>query len=219
MFENCTIYASSSAIGAEVLGIHVKNIGTITNCHIEADGHGDVDNTIRAASAIGSIVGSSVTINGGYYYGARAALHILGAAHINKGVYEGCQHGGAYMLGLDIKVKNATFRNVSYTKDCGWNATHYGAVFCGSLDGNTNVYFDNCRFESNVYTSHGIISEKSNSKVYLSNSVIDGNFGNDIRVDANNYIYIGKNVSYNAASILQNGTIDTTTYADQEFGW
>ena len=200
-----------------------KNL-TITNCHIEADGRGG--DVATCAVACGD---ADVIINGGYYYGAREAISIQGTstAHINGGVFEGCQHGGGYFSSSTAKVKNATFRNIEYTGDCGWNTSHFGAVYCGSTSINDiNVSFDNCRFESKVRAAHGITAKETNTEVFLSNCVIDGNFKDDLRADKTCTIYIGENVAYetigqptadNAVSF--HGTIDTTTYADQAFGF
>lgn len=227
--SNCKILVASTAAGVQVEGFvaGATTPVTVSNCHIEADGHGDSEGTVYRVCAISGNAGSSLTINGGYYWGAREALSILGVAHINGGVHEGCQHGGAYLSSTDIKVKNATFRNVEYTGDCGWSDVHYGAVFCGSPSKDANVSFDNCRFESEVSTSHAITAKYTNTNVYLSNSVINGIFGDDLRADATCTIYVGKNVVYDTIGVPVNpddtityhGTIDTTTYAGQEFGF
>lgn len=224
--DDCNIYASSSATGADIYGVQCTsgNI-VVTNCHIEADGYGDCDTNndgnleVYCVCAIINVLGSSLTVNGGYYWGAREALYSGGTTRINGGVYAGCQHGGGYLQGTDIKVKNATFRNVEYTGDCGWvdSNRHGGAVYCGGSSGNANVYFDNCRFESEVSTSHAIVAKYTNTKVYLSNSIIDGNFGDDLRADESCVIYVGKNVFYDASKVTDN--IDTTTNAGKEFGF
>ena len=117
--DDCNIYASSSATGADIYGVQCTsgNI-VVTNCHIEADGYGDCDTNndgnleVYCVCAIINVPGSSLTVNGGYYWGAREALYSGGTTRINGGVYAGCQHGGGYLQGTDIKVKNATFRNV-----------------------------------------------------------------------------------------------------------
>lgn len=231
--DSCTISVKSTAVGAYVYGINAAaGTTTVTNCHIEADGYGDLSTNnedVRGVCAIQGVSGSSVTINGGYYYGAREALSLFGTARINGGVYEGCQHGGAYLGGTDIKVKNATFRNIEYTGDCGWNDTHFGAVFCGGSAGNANVSFDNCRFEAEARTAYTFTAKYTNTKVYLSNSVIEGDCNHNLRADSTCTIYIGKNVSYDVDkvgvstdpdnTVSYRGTIDTATYADQEFGF
>ena len=224
--DDCNIYASSSATGADIYGVQCTsgNI-VVTNCHIEADGYGDCDTNndgnleVYCVCAIINVLGSSLTVNGGYYWGAREALYSGGTTRINGGVYAGCQHGGGYLQGTDIKVKNATFRNVEYTGDCGWvdSNRHGGAVYCGGSSGNANVYFDNCRFESEVSTSHAIVAKYTNTKVYLSNSIIDGIFGDDLRADASCVIYVGKNVYYDANNVTDN--IDIATSAGKEFGF
>lgn len=217
--SNSEVFASSAAIGAYAYGVRCEgnSNATIANCHIETDGYGDVDGTAFGTCAISSTSDSSVTTNGGYYFGSREALSIQGTARINGGVYEGCQHGGAYLSGADIKIKNATFRNVEYTGDCGWNDTHFGAVYCGGEAGNANICFDNCSFESEKYANYGIVAKYTGTNVYLSNDAICETFGNDLRADDGNYIYVGKNVSYRADKV--EGNIDTTTYANQEFGF
>ena len=232
IIKDCVINAKATGQGAKSIGIGDNGamLGskdfalTVENCHIEADGYCDCDTNndgekeTYGAHAIINAAESSLTINGGYYWGAREALAICGTAYINGGIYAGCQHGGGYMEGVDIKVKNATFRNVEYTGDCGWNDTHFGAVYCGGSAGNAaNVSFDNCRFESEVSTSHAVVAKYTNTKVYLSNSIIDGIFGSDLRADDSCVIYIGKNVFYNASKVSDN--IDTTTNAGKEFGF
>ena len=217
--ENCAISCISSGLKSNTLGIYIGNTvyATINNCDIKTDGNGDADGAVYLASAISSIKGSTLTVNGGYYFGTREALSLIGTARINGGIYEGCQHGGCYMQGADIKVKNATFSNIEYTGDCGWDDSHFGAVYCGGSSGNANVSFDNCRFESEVSTSHAVTAKYTNTKVYLSNSIIDGIFGDDLRADESCVIYVGKNVFYNASKVTDN--IDATTYANQEFGF
>lgn len=216
--NECTVFARSPAVGSRVWAVAVYTNTTINNCHIEADGHGDVDGTVYDALAI-CCGEADMTINGGYYWGAREAICVLGtsAVRINGGVYTGCQHGGAYFGGTDTKAKNATFRNVKYTGDCGWSSTHYGAVYCGDGSNAANVCFDNCRFESEISTEHAVVAKYTNTKVYLSNSIIDGTFGDDLRADASCVIYVGKNVFYNASKVTDN--IDATTNAGKEFGF
>ena len=217
--SNSEVFAVSTAISAYVYGIRCEGNGnaTIINCHIEADGYGDVDGTVFGTCAIHSASTSSVTINGGYYWGAREALSIFGAAQINGGVYEGCQHGGGYMSGANIKVKNAIFRNIEYTGDCGWSDSHFGAVYCGGDAGNANIYFDNCQFEAENYANNGIVAKYTGTNTYLSNCVFEGPFGLDLRVDSPNHMYVGKNVAYDTNKV--SGTPDVTTYANQEFGF
>jgi len=223
------ILALSPALGSAVCGIcGMSNSNTVvSNCNIKADGFSDYvpegETAAKAVSVYAIITSESatITINDGYYWGAREALGINGTARINGGVYEGCQHGGAYLSGSDIKVKNAVFRNVDYTGDVGWISTnwHGGAVYCGSGSNAVNVYFDNCRFESDVRTVQGIVAKYTNTTVYLSNSVTDGDFDTVLRVDhPTNYLYIGENVSCDTTSFVGNGHLDTTTYAGEDFG-
>ena len=217
---NSSINVKCSKVGGLVRGISVfSKVATIENCRITADGYGDVSaSEVCAVCAINSGENTLLTINGGYYYGAREALGIHGEVKINGGVYAGSQHGGGYMSAPAIKAQNAIFRNVEYTGDCGWDDAHFGAVYCGDSDSNADVSFDNCRFESKNHATQGITAKYINTKVYLSNCVIDGNFGQDLRADATCTIYVGKNVEYD--TVFENGgTIDTTTYADQEFGF
>ena len=225
LIENCKITSKSTKLGAEVLGIGSNGNSVITNCHIEADGFSDTDtdgdgtvDVVRVYAVVSS-ANSDIIINGGYYWGARDALGIVGAARINGGIYEGCQHGGGYMEGSDIMVKNATFRCVEYKGEVGWKDNfHGGAVYCGSSVNNVNVSFDHCRFESNCHATSGVVAKYTGTEVLLSNCVIDGDFDYDLRADAGNTIYVGKNVSYE--TVYENGgTIDTTTYADHEFGF
>ncbi len=226
--ENCVVTAKSHELKTTVLGVAVntdENTDVVfNNCDMTADGWSDYEGVIYPVYAISAIATTSVTINGGHYWGARDALAIHGKARINGGVFEGCQHGGAYMSGTDIKAKNAIFRSVKYKGDVGWleGQNVGGAIYCGSSENNdVNVYFDNCRFESNVGTSYGVVTKYSGAKAYLSNSIIDGSFVYDLRADNDDIIYIGKNVVYRPDKININGagTIDTTTYADQEFGF
>ena len=217
---NSSINVKCSKVGGLVRGISVfSKVATIENCRITADGYGDVSaSEVCAVCAINSGENTLLTINGGYYYGAREALGIHGEVKINGGVYAGSQHGGGYMSAPAIKAQNAIFRNVEYTGDCGWDDAHFGAVYCGDSDSNADVSFDNCRFESKNHATQGITAKYINTKVYLSNCVIDGNFGQDLRADATCTIYVGKNVEYD--TVFENGgTVDTTTYADQEFGF
>ena len=153
-------------------------------------------------------------------------MSINGTARINGGVYEGCQHGGGYLSSTDVKIKNATFRNIEYTGNCGWGTegeSHHAPVYCGGESTNANIYFDNCQFESKAKTGSSLTSKYTNTKVYLSNCLFDNNYSYaSLRVDASCAIYIGKNVVYYADDVLQNGDnaiFDTTTYADQEFGF
>ena len=226
--SNSKIKAASHGLGSNVYGIlTLDNVDlTVTNCNITADGHSDyipegetVAKTI-SVYAISSGSTTKLTIDGGYYWGAREALGIHGMARINGGVYEGCQHGGAYMSGNDIKVKNATFRNVDYTGEVGWDSSnwHGAAVYCGGSNGGANVWFDNCRFESTVKTTHGIVAKYRDTKVYLSNSVIEADTNNIFRADATDYIYLGENVSGDINSFMGDGYLDATTYAGQNFG-
>jgi hypothetical protein len=226
--DSCKVHTCALANGCKSFGIYaMANDVKVTNCYVEADGRNDVNGSTIGTSAIETEGNGSLIINGGYYWGAREALVISGAVRINGGVFEGCQHGGAYMQGSDIKAKNATFRNVDYTGECGWNNSHYGAVYCGSSSNtDINVYFDNCRFESNVHSSHGVTAKETNTEVFLSNCVFDGNFDNDLRADKTCTIYVGKNVAYENIGVPMpdndtsyHGTIDTTTYANQEFGF
>ena len=217
--ENCNVYARNPAQTALVVGAYAVTKMSIVNCNIKADGFGDT--TTEAMYAVCAVVFNNSVDNeiiGGYYYGTREALVARASCRINGGVFEGCQHGGAYISSTDVKIKNATFRNIPYTGDCGWNDPHYGVIYCGSSSGDVAAYFDNCQFDSTIRASYGITAKYSNTKVYLSNSVINGNFENDLRADTGNTIYIGKNVVYDTV-FVNGGTIDTTTYADQEFGF
>lgn len=236
--ENCTIYTRSFALRANIYGVKAssKNI-IVTNCHIEADGFSDTESEEGVVTAYGVYPISTgrtttITINGGYYWGARDGLSISGTARINGGLFEGCQHGGAYLSGHDIKAKNAIFRNVPYEGTVGWldGQNPGGALYCGSgyIDpdtnkyAETNVYLDNCRIETTHYTWYGLVAKYNNTNVYLSNCVLDiiDSVHGELRADAHDTIYIGKNVPFDATKVqLNNGTLDTTTYADQEFGF
>jgi hypothetical protein len=231
--NNCTVSASSPAAGANVYGIYLTKdsaSATVTDCTIYADGYSDCDTDndgeqeIYGVGAICSTIGSTLVINGGYYWGAREALGIYGTARINGGIFEGCQHGGGYLGGADVKIKNATLRNIEYTGNCGWGTDgegHHGSVYCGG-DGidDVNIYFDNCRFEAEKSVGTSLCAKCTGTKVYLSNCTFDNNYRYaSLRVDDTCTIYIGKNVYYDVETILENDTgfIDITTYADQEF--
>ena len=227
--EDCDIYALSMGLRTNVYGYFCTNDITVINCHIEADGWSDTENedgvpTPYPVYPISCDADSHITINGGYYWGARDAFATHGSARINGGIFEGCQHGGAYMSGSDIKAKNAIFRNVEYKGTVGWleGQNHSGAIYCGSPTNNdVNVYFDNCRFESSTLASNGIVAKNTGTEVFLSNCVINGDFVSDMRIDGGNTIHIGKNVTYDANKVHvdSTGILDTTTYADQEFGF
>lgn len=219
--ENCYGSARSPSVSAVVSTVYISgNEATITNCHLEADGWSDADGKTIGVWAINAVNKNSiVTINGGYYWGARNGVAILGTGRINGGVFEGCQHGGAYMSGADIKAKNAIFRNVEYGGTVGWfeGKNYDGAIYCGTDSNAVNAHFDNCRFESNHRVPYGIIAKHNGTAVFLSNCAITGTFNYDLSADSGNTIHVGKNVQYE--SIYGDGTIDTTTYADQEFGF
>ena len=226
---NSTIYALSPAKCANVIGVRAvcENI-IVTNCHIEVDGYGDTLNeegeSTGAVCAISADPNTTITINGGYYLGRREALYIAGPARINGGLFEGCQHGGAYMMGTDIKAKNAIFRSVPYKGVAmGTNSPKpFGALYCGSSSAETEVYLDNCRIETVHHTWYGLVAKSNDTNVYLSNCVLDiiDSVNGELRADAKDTIYIGKNVSFDPTKVqLNKGTLDTTTYADQEFGF
>lgn len=217
---NCYGSARSPFVGATVSAVYIGSGADVivANCHLEADGYGDANGKTYGVWAINSINGSSVVINGGYYWGARDGVAILGTGRINGGVFEGCQYGGAYMGGSDIKVKNAIFHNVKYKGTVGLPETQDGAVYCGSGTNNAViVHFDNCRFGASHPVPNGIVAKHSGTAVFLSNCVSDGIFTNDLSADNGNTIHVGKNVQYNTT--YGEGTIDTTIYADQEFGF
>lgn len=254
--ENCVISSVSTEYRTVAYGVGLyksttaTNKLTINNCHITADGwsdtdiDGDGDADFVPVYAISNEPNTELTINGGYYWGARDAISVMGIGRINGGVLEGCQHGGGYMGSEDIKVKNAIFRNVPYK---GWHGLYYaehywfdgsqglgsqghgGAVYCGSEFYAAKVEFDNCLFEvaEGHKASYGVVAKCNNTQIYLSNCEVKGNITSaDLRVgkpetpdEINNAIYVGKNVSYRNAWVLPNNTLDTTTYADSEFGF
>lgn len=227
--SNCTIKVDTKKQGAFAVGINcIPNATTIiTDCVIDVDGYSDVGDTIYSACAVNGQANSTVYINGGTYWGAREALDIDGTARIDGGVYTGCQHGGCYLSGSDVKVKNATFRNVEYTGDCGWSNSHFGAAYCGQ-SATANVEFDNCRFEAEVLrgNNYGLVVKgdtTNGAKVYISNSRVGDNFAYDLRVDGGETLYIGENVVYRQDAVLNNGTITFTgdsygNWLDDTFG-
>ena len=126
---------------------------------------------------------------------------------------------------MGTKIKNSIFRNVKQPDNSIWAGSHYGALYCGSTSGDSNVYVDNCIFDTtDTNASLGIMCKYSVTKVYLSNSELVGNFTiADMQTDGsiNNRIFIGENVEYDTTKTSEGyeATIDAVTYADQSFAW
>ena len=226
------VFARAWARGANAYGINLGSttVATINNCDVRADGYADINGTQYSANAIYTTSKVTLTINGGYYMGSREALNVGCVTRVNGGIFDGCQHGGAYLSGADIKVKNATFRSVPVPSSWLWYCgnSHGGSVYCGSDTGASNVYFDGCYFENIVESNNAIAAKYYNTNVYLSNCVIaPGKQSLDLRAGDYNAtdgankdtIFVGKNVSYDATKTLTavNGVIDTTTYANTEW--
>lgn len=236
--KNCTISAVAPVIGTNIIGATVNSdmagIGlTIENCKIYADGHADVskaaDNSgYMYAVAVHAKSNAILAINGGDYWGAREALVVHSQTRINGGIFKGCGHGGAYLSGEDIKVKNAIFRNVEYTGECGWDEPnpdgtqnfHGGACYCGSGSNATNVWFDNCQFDAEAGVNHILAAKYTNTTVYISNSKLADHV-NQLRADAMDIIYVGKNVNDGVYTtyVENGGVVDSETYANEEFGF
>ena len=237
VFENCAISAIAPTHGSDSYGIELykdcKDL-SVTNCHIEADGHTDISKDpsgvdMRGAAAIANAsTEANITINGGDYWGAREALAIKGTIRINGGIFKGCAHGN-YITCADFKAKNAVFRNVVYRGECGWDVPnpdgsanwHGGALYCGgSAEEPTSICLDNCRLEIEDNAEYRLVAKYTDASVYVSNIVMDGNATKyDFRADAPNVIYIGKNVNANNGDYVTAGHVDTKTYTDKEFGF
>lgn len=125
-------------------------------------------------------------------------------------------------------ASNTTFECKPYSGECTDQTeiakiAQYGAMYNGGTKTNAIAYMDNCKFINNeasyglvVSTNYGFLAPT----VYISNCNIK-----DFRIDgerADNVgqigtAYIGKNVSYNLKSYLEQGNCDTTAYADAAF--
>lgn len=228
---NSKLFAKSTLKHALVYGIitatDTTNSCTVEDCYITADGAGDYNEDGQLVTVgVYAIKHPNITINGGYYWGARDGLDLDGYARLNGGVYAGPQHGGAYISGKDVKIKNATFLCVKYDGEVGkFLDSHYGAVYCTDNNPDGQIWFDNCCFKSDISVGYGIVAKVNNdypvgsagANVYLSNVTFNGKFGTQLRSDSKCAIYLGKNVKYSTSTI--GGTLDTTTYADQEFSF
>lgn len=211
---NCTANVKTTGQGYTAVGAKANTSSTLTvvNCNITADGYGD-----GMVAAIADGVGATVNIIGGHYKAARDALSISNNAKIDGGIFEGCRYGGGWLTGDDIKVKDATFRNIPYFGDLEWNHERYSDCRLSGSDG-LNAVFDHCNFGADgTEVGYGLKAEGTGTNVYISNSVIDDVFTYDLSADAGNYIYVGKNVAYRQDKVQ--GSIDTTTYAGQSFAW
>jgi hypothetical protein len=214
---------------------------TVNNCHVEAYGYADTqkdDDPDPDYTAVYSIYTQPFTkayINGGYYWGGRDGIGIAGKVRIDGGVFGGPQHGGAYFFGPSAYVRNATFCNtepIRYFDPL--ENSHTGCVYCSGVEGaeNSKYYFDNCRFVlAYRYVTHIIVVKRNGAQAYLSNcefiDISGKNTDGQLRADYGNTIYIGKNVIYKTITqpvnpdpqvqAFAHGTIDTTTYKNQEF--
>lgn len=225
--NNCTMNVKATGQNVLVFGTRTNSSATLTltDCDITVDGMGDYTVNGETVSvnlhAVYGNANGTVNINGGRYVAPRDGILIEGKARIDGGVFEGCQHGGAYLSGGDILVKNATFRNIPYYGDHEWSHTRGGACYVGGEPdsvANANVKFYKCKFESDdTGSTNGLRCKGTNCTAYISDSVIEPMFAHDLSVAGGCNIYVGANVSYRRDKV--EGSVDTTTYAGQSFAW
>ena len=161
-------------------------------------GYGNYSETIGTQ---GISVGASATatLENCYVYGTHVGVQANSSILVRGGTYEGYGHGGFYLMGSDSVsyIKDAVIREADMPAGyadltSGDNKT---GIYIGGQGGKKNitVYIDNCRItgENQAIALRGSNGEQ-NTKLYISNSVLNLDATNAIRVDNDTFsVYLG----------------------------
>ena len=211
ILENCTVSATSQTNTTYGISLGKLTNSTIKNCKVSAtsisgEAYGVAINPLSSTTMINCNVGvyensdsqgivnyGTLTLNNCNITGIRCGIQSNGTLYVDGGTYKSQGHGGIYFCGTNTTsyVKNATIINTG-------TSSNKGAFYIGGSSGkhNITVNMDNCDIYGEIVL-RGTSSEQNNS-LYISNSKINLDTNNYIRIDNDTHrLYIGKNCNFN----------------------
>jgi len=212
--NDCILNVSSDSELAFGIICNAGNNLTLSNTKIFADAtDGDAPSN---KCAIGLWNAGTATVNSSNITGTHSAIqtNLDSKTYVYGGTYSSCSHGGIYFSqgeNGEAYVENATLKCIKYSGDYpstppGLNYM-YGAFYIGS-NSNSSVYMDGCTITggNNAFVLRSTDGETGN-KLYISNSTIGNNF---VRVDENQYLYVGTGTNITQSNINSKGEVEFT---------
>lgn len=201
---NCVITTASQHNRS--IGIYHASTGNISNCTINADSAYSSDSDSFACYGIYLADNANINVLDSDVQGVHSGICSNGILNIVGGTYKGFAHGGIYFAGANTVsyVKNATIKEIEnyqgiYTVNED-ESSKAGFYIGGANNNDVSVYMDNCDIFGSKYpfVLRGTSGEINNS-LYISNSNINLDYAEGIRIDGSTHkLFIGKGCNFAA---------------------
>jgi len=195
------------ATNSKTYGIYNEKTMIATNNEIKsyANYYNENDVWLSLSQGIANASTGNLKVNNCYVMGTHSGIQSEGTISVNGGIYESFGHGGIYFVGSGTTsyVNNSTFQGCEMPEGYITNTSsnEAGVYIGGSAESNNiTVYMDN----NKIYGLQSPIvlrgtSGEQNNTLYISNSKINLNASNKIRIDNDTHkLYIGSGCNFGA---------------------